>query len=311
MADVAYPIKAVVQRTGLSAHVIRVWERRYDAVRPERTATNRRVYSAKAIERLVLLRELTTGGQSISSVARLPTEQLKRLAAESPTRVAANAAADRGAEAARLIARGVAAVRTLQASELEGVLADAEAALGVQGMLQRVVSPLAQAIGELWRDGTITAAHEHFASAVFRTVLGNAIRPYALSDQAPVVVVATPAGQLHEVGALIAGAAAANLGWRVVYLGVGLPGAEIAIAARRHGAKLVALSLVYPEDDPRLGEELRRLRDALLPETAVVAGGRAVPAYAEALAKAGITSVDDLTKFGNFLDALRRPLATH
>jgi len=51
---------------------------------------------------------------------------------------------------------------------LEETLKLAATDLGAQGLLQRVVAPLAQAIGDLWRDGTITAAHEHFASAVIR-----------------------------------------------------------------------------------------------------------------------------------------------
>ena len=47
--------------------------------------------------------------------------------------------------------------------------------LGAQGLLQRVVAPLAQTIGDLWRDGTITAAHEHFVSAVIRVFLDHAM----------------------------------------------------------------------------------------------------------------------------------------
>ena len=66
MIRVKYPIKAVALRTGLSAYVIRMWEQRYSAVEPERTDTNRRLYSPGQIERLTLLRELTQTGQSIS-----------------------------------------------------------------------------------------------------------------------------------------------------------------------------------------------------------------------------------------------------
>ena len=80
------------------------------------------------------------------------------------------------------------------------------------------------------------------------------------------LVVATPAGQIHELGALLVGAAAANLGWHVTYLGASLPAAEIAGAARQNRARAVALSLVYPEDDPRLEGELTRLRESLPPE---------------------------------------------
>ena len=179
--------------------------------------------------------------------------------------------------------------------------------LGAQGLLQRLIAPLAQEIGEMWRDGTITAAHEHFASAVIRVFLGHAAKPFAEEENAPVLLVATPIGQLHELGALLVGAAAANLGWRVTYLGASLPAAEIAGAARQNRASAVALSLVYPEDDPRLEGELARLRELLPAETVVLAGGRAMPAYGEALKKISALQIKDLPHLGSVLDDLRKP----
>jgi hypothetical protein len=94
-------------------------------------------------------------------------------------------------------------------------------------------------------------------------VLGNAAKPFGATDQAPILVVATPGGQVHELGALLVGTTAANLGWQVTYLGASLPAAEIAGAARQKGARAVALSLVYPEDDPQLASELAPLRESL------------------------------------------------
>jgi methylmalonyl-CoA mutase cobalamin-binding subunit len=121
------------------------------------------------------------------------------------------------------------------------------------------------------------------------------------------LVVATPAGQLHELGALLVGAAAANLGWQVTYLGASLPAAEIAGAARQNRARAVALSLVYPEDDPRLEGDLTRLRAMLPPETDILAGGRAMPAYGDALDKIGALRMKDLTHLCAALDELRKP----
>ena len=105
-----------------------------------------------------------------------------------------------------------------------------------------MVAPLAQSIGDLWRDGTITAAHEHFASAVIRIFLGHSAKPFAGTEGAPVLVVATPAGQVHELGALLVCAAAANIGWQVTYLGSSLPAEEIAGAARQNRARAVRFS---------------------------------------------------------------------
>lgn len=324
MSDPHHSIKAVSRLTGLSAHVIRIWEKRYGAVEPERTGTNRRLYSDEEVERLGLLRDVTVAGHSIGAVAALPIERLRALAQEVHSRPVAepvtngrhtaNGTNGHGpsteaavvSPAAVLLERCLAAVKALDARGLDDTLRRGEVELGAQGLLQRVIAPLAQAIGELWRDGSITAAHEHFASAILRTFLGHAAKPFADAEGAPVLVVATPSGQLHELGALLVGAAAANLGWRVTYLGAALPAAEIAGAARQNRARAVALSLVYPEDDPRLEGELTRLRELLPAGMPLLTGGRAMPAYREALQRIEALQVEDLQHLCTALDELRR-----
>jgi len=308
MIDFHHSIKAVSRRTGLSAHVIRIWEKRYAAVEPVRTDTNRRLYSEEQIERLSLLHDLTRAGHSIGLVARLETDELRKLAAEASrgTRQASGTPA-RVSGAAALLDECIAAVKTLDSNALEDALKRAATALGSQGLLQQVIAPLAEIIGELWRNGAITAAHEHFASAVIRVLLGHAAKPFVGEESAPVLVVATPSGQLHELGALLVGAAAANLGWHVTYLGASLPAPEIAGAVRQNRARAVALSLVYPEDDPRLEGELARLRELLPPGTALLTGGRAMPAYRGTLEKIGALQIRDIAHLGSVLDDLRNP----
>jgi methanogenic corrinoid protein MtbC1 len=122
-----------------------------------------------------------------------------------------------------------------------------------------------------------------------------------------VLVVATPAGQVHELGALSVGAMAANLGWQVTYLGASLPAAEIAGATKQNQARAVALSLVYPEDDPALAGELTRLRELLPPEVVLLTGGRAMPAYLDVIRKIGAVQTKDLADLGATLDDLRKP----
>jgi len=308
MTEAFQTVKVASQRCGLSAHVIRIWERRYGAVEPDRTATNRRLYSDEQIERLGLLRDVTQSGHRIGQVAKLPTEKLRELAKESHgTNRHIPRALTVVPVATNLLDECVAAVKSLDARALDDTLKRAATGLGAHGLLQRVVAPLAHTIGELWRDGSITAAHEHFATAVIRVFLSQAAKPSAGADNAPVLLVTTPTGQIQELGALLVGAAAANLGWYVIYLGASLPAAEIAGAARQMRARAVALSLVYPEDDPRLESELVLLREYLMPEVAILVGGRAMPAYRDALEKIGATQVSDLTDLCATLDNLRKP----
>jgi len=122
-----------------------------------------------------------------------------------------------------------------------------------------------------------------------------------------VLVVATPAGQVHELGALLVAATAVNFGWRVTYLGASLPAAEIAGAAQLSRARAVALSLVFPDDDPQLEGELGRLREALPPQTPLLVGGRAMPSYRAALKMIGAVPIESLVQLGSTLDDLRKP----
>jgi methanogenic corrinoid protein MtbC1/DNA-binding transcriptional MerR regulator len=308
MTDAIHPIQMAASLSGLSTYVIRVWELRYRAVEPARTTTKRRLYSQEDIERLSLLREVTQAGHSIGQVARLSIEKLRELA-ESAGRAQAGMPKATGPETPVEGSRGtcLSAIESMDGPALEGALMDAARRMGVQGVLSRLVSPLVQEVGDRWRDGRLTAAHEHFASGVMRNFLANLSKPFAGSRGAPLLVVATPAGQLHELGALLAGALAANLGWRVANLGASLPAVEIAGAATQKGARAVALSIVYPEDDETLAGELRALRDALPASVALIVGGRAVPAYRSALKTVGAILAEDLAEFGDVLDGLRRP----
>ena len=152
----------------------------------------------------------------------------------------------------------------------------------------------------------LTAAHEHFFTASAKAFLGQLNKQFAHGEGMPNLIACTPTGQLHELGGFMAGVAATHLGWRVAYLGAGLPAAEIAGAATQRGAAAVALSIIYPEDDPHLSEELISLRRYLPPEARIIVGGRAAPAYREALSRIGALVVDSLAGFCDALDRLRK-----
>ncbi|HPC11710.1 MAG TPA: MerR family transcriptional regulator, partial [candidate division Zixibacteria bacterium] len=79
--DALYPIRVVAAKTGLSAHLIRMWERRYGAVEPSRTNTRRRLYSESDVRRLTLLRRATQAGAAIGQIATLPEDDLESLVA--------------------------------------------------------------------------------------------------------------------------------------------------------------------------------------------------------------------------------------
>lgn len=304
------PIQLAAKSAGLTAHVIRAWEKRYDAVSPDRTDSNRRLYSEEEVERLRLLGMLTRSGHRIGDIARLPTETLRARAMSADIVGVSRAAAPQSEKAGVAITAAIEAVRHMDTPLLESILQRSAVALGQRGLLERFVSPLARRIGELWAEGTFTAAHEHFASNELRHYLLRGSRAYSESANAPLVIVGTPSGQLHELGAAIVAATARDLGWRVIYLGPNLPAADIANAAVHNKAKLVALSIVYPGDDPDLPGELAHLRRLLPTETEVIAGGAASVAYHPALVnQTGVRIIDDLGEFSLHLNRVRMAAA--
>ena len=270
---VSFSIRAVAERTGLTPHVIRAWERRYRAIEPERSAGKQRLYSEAEIERLAMLSRAVRSGHSIGKIAALPTDELRAMVANAVSPASSVSRRGAGDPAARFRAEALAAVTRFDGPALEATLRGALLEFGNQGLLRLAVAPLAQEIGERWRSGELTAAHEHFFTASVKVFLGELTRQFSTPLNAPRIIVATSTGQLHELGAVMA-AAAANLGWRAIYLGPSLPAHEIAGAALRNEAAAVALSIIYPEDDPNLAQELTDLARLLPPTTRILAGVR-------------------------------------
>lgn len=117
-----------------------------------------------------------------------------------------------------------------------------------------------------------------------------------MAGTAPMIVVATPAGERHEVGAMLAAGAAAIEGWRVMYLGADLPAEDIVRAALDADTRMVALSTVYPADSRAVSTELQAIRAGLPADVAVLVGGAGVRRLNGAAALAGVTLVSDLAE---------------
>ncbi len=286
-------MRLVSERTGLSADVLRAWERRYGVVTPERSPGGQRWYTEADVQRLRLLARAVEAGRSISTVAALSAEALANVVRAEEASILARGT--RYALAGQpFLAEALGAVETLDGSALEATLRQATLRLNIDELLDGVISPLARTVGDRWHSGQLSPAHEHLTTAVIRRLLGWLTEQYAPAADAPALLVTTPAGQLHELGASLAAEAAAAAGWRVVYLGPNLPALDIASACQTSGARAVGLSIVFPDDDPLMDGELRALRAALGDDVHIVAGGGAVAAYRPSLDGIGATMVTDL-----------------
>jgi DNA-binding transcriptional MerR regulator/methylmalonyl-CoA mutase cobalamin-binding subunit len=309
MAAYKYPIKVVSQMTGLSVHVIRAWEKRYNVVEPDRSDTNRRMYSEEDIEKLKLLNDAIHLGHNIGGIANLSAKELKSLLkkenqeSSEPSSIIVKSEPDKNIQ--EILTECISSIKNYDAKQLESILLNTSTKFTQPVLIEELIVPLVYKIGEMWHDGEIRVANEHLASSVVRSFLFNLLEAYSINDSAPVMVSATPRGQEHELGALIAGVVAASSGWKVIYLGASLPAEEISSVVSYLNARVVALSIIYPNDDPHLKQELKKIHQLLPAGVSMIAGGRAANGYYDVLDEIGAVIVKNTKQLRMELEAIR------
>jgi DNA-binding transcriptional MerR regulator len=273
-----YPVRAAARMTGLTPDLLRAWERRYGVVSPVRTKGGTRRYRASDLERLRLLKAASDAGHRIGELAGLDREALERRLA-SPSEAPTSA-----------VEAVVAALGRLDGDEAERLISLQLAALGPVRFARELALPLLHEIGERWAGDRLCAASEHLGTALLRSLLGTALRPTLTSRQGPRIVFATPAGDRHELGLLIAALVALGAGGNPLYLGPELPVEELVHAVNVVGAGALALGITVLPAGEALAA-VRALRAALPDAVELWIGG----ARARELAlSAGAIALDSL-----------------
>jgi DNA-binding transcriptional MerR regulator/methylmalonyl-CoA mutase cobalamin-binding subunit len=292
-----YRIGAVARATGINPDTLRMWERRYKTLVPARSDAGGRLYSDADIDRLRVIKQLLDRGHAIGRLAHLPEEELRGILARHDGAAAPPPAA---LASQGLREQFLAAVVRFDVVTAQQLLARASLALPPAQLVGEVLGPLLREVGTRWENGSLKVAHEHTASTLMRSLVGGLLATYAPRPGAPTLVVTTPAGELHEFGALLGALLAAASGWRALYLGPNLPADEILDAVRRSEARAVALSVVNVAG-PETERELRGLIALLPASVALVVGGEAVVRYPFLRERAEV--LDDLQAFGAWLAA--------
>lgn len=303
-----FTIKKVAELTGLTVHAIRAWEKRYNVVVPERTDTNRRLYSFEDVEKLKLLHLASQEGFSIGSIHYLEIDKIKELLGKDDS-ISAQIIKDEPKSeenfAEIYFLKCLQAIKNLDAFTLEEELNRALVKFTQPMLIKKIITPLLNKIGDLWKSGEIRIVNEHVSTGVFRKFLSRLIDNNRVGENAPTLLVATPKGQLHELGALIISVIASADGWNVVYMGPDLPGEEIVAAVEKLNPRVLALSIVYPVDDYTLEREMVKIRQLLSNDTKIFAGGRSVFAYEKTLNEMNAKIIIDVEQFREELNKVR------
>ncbi len=260
-----YRIAQVEDLTGVSAHALRAWERRYGVPRPSRTGGRQRTYSEADVAMIRRMHELASQGVPLARAAEIALQE-----ASTP-----------GEAAAPRIAR-------LKAELLHGLLAFDERraatawtelfeTLDLLSGFERVVVPLMREIGLAWHDGRITVAQEHFASNFVRARLDHLSRQVQPLPASPTVVLACLEGEHHEIGLLMLAVMLRFQGLRTIYLGQDVPDDALIRTVEDAQPDVLAVNAGTVEGARHLPRIVAALAETA-PLTSIVYGGGAFDA---------------------------------
>jgi len=169
--------------------------------------------------------------------------------------------------------------------------------------VQRILLPLQLRVGELWHEGRVNIAVEHYVTKIIQQKLFSVINQLPVNEFGPRVVIACPEGELHEIGAQAVAYLAAARGCHVYYLGPNLPLPDLEMLCERVHPDLILLSLTETRSDDAALHLLQGLR-GLAQRWPVAAGGKGASAMEPLFKNTGIELLDDLGVFHNRLATL-------
>lgn len=221
-----YSIKELEELSGIKAHTIRIWEKRYGIVLPNRTSTNIRTYSDDDLKKIITVSLLNNHGVKISKIASLsPTEMANRVTELSQHQSSPELHID----------RLVVAMVDLDEEKFEAILNELIVRFGFESAILDIVYPFLEKIGVLWLTGNITPLQEHFITNLLRQKMLVAIDGVPLAAKtAPRVILFLPDDELHELALLFSYYQVKKAGFRSYYMGQRVPYQDVCWFCEHH-----------------------------------------------------------------------------
>lgn len=255
-----FHIRDLEQFTGVKAHTIRIWERRYGLLKPDRTDTNIRTYDLDELKEILNVAYLNQHGHKISKIAAMPAAERERI-------VRSTILGEERPEG--ILNTLVLAMLAFDEDLFERTCDDYERMHGFRALMEDVLVKLMERIGLLWQSSAICPAQEHFVSNLIRHRLIRATQGGAAPNGSITYVLFLPENEIHELGLLYLNYLLRANGARTIYLGQSVPREDLRQLVTLRGGEIVFVGLlvVQPSPDEALGF-LRMLR-ADLPEARV------------------------------------------
>jgi DNA-binding transcriptional MerR regulator len=290
---IQYSIKDLEKLTGIKAHTIRIWEKRYEIVNPHRTTTNIRFYTDMDLKKLMNVASLVKNGIKISSLSNLSFEDLNEKLIEMYRKPN---------ESNTHIDQLIVAMTDLDDKKFHSVLSNATLNNGFEKTIIDVIFPFMERLGLLWQMGNINAAHERFVMNILRQKLLVAIDSlyFKPNKNAKLFVMYLPKDEYHEIELLFFRYIIRKCGHKIIYLGQSIPFLDLKEIISIKNPDYLFTCLNLPQTEAELKLYLNKL-SALFPYQHVFLAGKQINNFQEALPQK-MVKVTSLTEFKSILD---------
>jgi len=239
----SYSIKELENLSGIKAHTIRIWEKRYGIIKPARTETNIRYYCDSDLKRLLNIAILNRHGMRISDISKLSDEEMS----EKVIGVSSDSS-----DAESNIENLIIAMVEMDEYKFDRIFSRFIMHEGFEKAVIKVIFPFFEKIGLLWQTGSINPAHEHFVSNLFRqklmVAIDNIIVPESRDNKNFILFLRE--GEYHELALLFYSYLIKKSGKVVYYLGNSVPFQDI-----KETAKMVEPDFLFTSLTSSLGKE--------------------------------------------------------
>lgn len=231
-----YSIKELEKLSGIKAHTIRIWEKRYKLISPQRTSTNIRFYSDADLKKIINVSVLNNHGIKISKIADMSVDEIGRTIMT---------IRDSRSDADIFLDQLVVAMVDLDEEQFEKILSSLVNKFGFEKSIAEVIYPFLEKIGVLWQTGTITPAHEHFISNLIRQKIIASIASLPIpSRKSKKVMLFLPEGELHEIGLLFYHYIVRKKGFKTYYLGQSVPHEDLKAVYKIHKPHILITAMI-------------------------------------------------------------------
>jgi len=260
-----YSITDLEQLSGIRAHTLRMWEKRYGLFKPARTATNIRHYSNEDLKRILNIGQLTRSGLRISRIVDMSSAEIAR-------KITEISLVKTGVDG--LIDNLIVAMIGLDEEHFSEIFSDSVLRMGFEDTIQQVIFPFLHRIGVMWQTGGIHPAQEHFMSNIIRRKLIVAIDGIRISKTPPraTVLLFLPENELHELSLLFYHYALKSRGYKTIYLGQTVPSADLIRVAEVARPDRIISVITNPLSEKETGTFLAPLQKARLVSRLLLSG---------------------------------------